>query len=124
MLSLFNGLNLNHKIKYAELVVKNSTLNTQWIQQNAEAEFEQLFQQYAAAKNIITLQKKFIETAQYNLDLSKQQLALGLISAIEYRLAQESFLTASNSLNSALSTADKAAFAILKMSGELTALVK
>jgi outer membrane protein TolC len=123
-INLFNGFKLNHQIKYAQLSAANGKLNTNLIQQNIEANFEQLFQQYLVSKNMIVLQKKFIETATYNLKLSKDQLEVGLISALEYRNAQEAFLASTNSLNTAYGDAKKSVFLLLKLSGELSSLIK
>ena len=93
---VFDGNELNRKIKNAKITRDNAALSYQQARQNLESELFQLYNIYTNNLRLIEFEKESKEAAFMNLEAAMEKYRLGALSGIEFRDIQLSYLDASD----------------------------
>jgi len=116
---LFNGNEINRKIKNARIAQENAALSIQKAQQEMESELRQLYNLYANSLRLIEFEEESRESAYLNLEAAMEKYRLGSLSGIEFRDYQLSYLDASDRKLRALYQTKISEITLHLMAGEL-----
>jgi outer membrane protein len=118
-MNLFNGWNLNHDFKSAQLDYLNNKLQYSQIRNDLDAEVCKAFGNFNNQMEVLKLEQENLKTAIENRDASMERYRIGSISAFDVKEAQRSLTTAQNRLVQALFDAKVAETGLLRLSGGL-----
>jgi len=93
---LFDGLEVNRKIKNAKILQENSRLNLEREKQDLESNLRSLYNLYINNIRMVGFERENKETAYFNLEAAMEKYRLGGLSGIEFRDIQLSYLDASD----------------------------
>ncbi len=116
---IFNGNEINRKIKNARLAQENARLSLQKAQQDMESELRQLYNLYSNSLRLIEFEEESRESAYLNLEAAMEKYRLGSLSGIEFRDYQLSYLDASDRKLRALYQTKISEITLHLMAGEL-----
>ena len=117
--TLFDGLNMNRKVKNTRLELNNAEAQKKDTELRVKTETSRIFQEYQNSLSLIGIEKENIQVAKKNADVSLEKYRLGGISSIELRDAQRNLLDAQNRLFTELYLAKSAETELLRLSGQL-----
>lgn len=118
-LPLFNGNEINRKIKNAKILEENARLSIEKESQSIESELRQLYNLYNNNLRLIAFEEESRESAYLNLEAAMEKYRLGSLSGIEFRDYQLSYLDASNRKMNTLYQAKVSEITLLLISGKL-----
>lgn len=121
--NLFNGFDTNRRVQNAQINRKNSELNLESQKLRLESDFLVLFRAYQNSIELVDLEEENLLIAEETLDIALERFRLGSISSLEFREAQRTFLAAENRLINAKFEAKISETELLRLSGELDALL-
>jgi outer membrane protein len=121
--NLFNGFDTNRRVQNAQINQKNAELNLESQKLRLESDFLILFRAYQNSIELVDLEEENLLNAEETLDIALERFRLGSISSLEFREAQRTFLAAENRLINAKFEAKVAETELLRLSGELDALL-
>jgi len=116
---LFNGFNVNRNIANARIHLENQQYNLQALENDLTAEAVRLTNNLMLATNLVEIEKKSVQLAKQNSDISIEKYRIGLISDLELRDAQIRYLNAEFRYQNALIQAKSAEIAIQVLMGNL-----
>lgn len=99
---VFDGNEVNRKIKNAKISRDNAALSYEQARQNLESELLQLYNIYTNNLRLIEFEKESTGAAYLNLDAALEKYRLGALSGIEFRDIQLSYLDASDRMLNAI----------------------
>lgn len=99
---VFDGNEVNRKIKNAKILRDNAALSYEQARQNLESELLQLYNIYTNNLRLIEFEKESTGAAYLNLDAALEKYRLGALSGIEFRDIQLSYLDASDRMLNAI----------------------
>lgn len=118
-INLFDGFNTNRRIQNARINIKNSELLLAEEQQRVNASFIRAFRAYQNSLELVDLEEDNLGYAEETLEIALERFRQGIISAIEFREAQRTFLSAESRLIEAKYDAKIAETELLRLSGAL-----
>ncbi|MDR2848763.1 MAG: TolC family protein [Bacteroidales bacterium] len=119
---LFNGLNINRRIKNAQLEKEAADLRYEEIQKEIEAQVATAFSAYEVNRKLAAFEADNLKLAAENLDISIQRYKFGAISAIELRDVQRSYINSTNRMIVSVFNAKVAETALKLLTGEVMKL--
>lgn len=93
-LTVFNGFLQNRNEKVAKLMVENSNIAVNQQKQTIDAELVSTFQTYLTNLELAKLEEDNELIAKKNLEITLEKFKIGTIPTIEFRTAQENYITA------------------------------
>lgn len=123
-INLFNGLNTSREIKNARILQNNSEISFEQTSLGMRTTILKLYNTYAAALELIQLEKKNSEAARRNVEMAFAKYKLGTITDIELREMQKKLLDAQYLLLQSQSEAKRAEIQLLQLSGSLISVYK
>lgn len=118
-LPLFNGNEINRKVKNAKILEENARLSIEREMQNIESDLRQLYNLYTNNLRLIAFEEESRESAYLNLEAAMEKYRLGSLSGIEFRDYQLSYLDASNRKMNTLYQAKVSEITLLLIAGNL-----
>lgn len=91
--NLFNGFNDQRAYENSKIAKKSADLALEEVRYNLENQAKAALKRYQRNVQIYEMEKGNFETAEFALEISKAQLEQGVISAIEFREAQQAWLS-------------------------------
>lgn len=116
---IFNGGELNRRVKNAYISKENAALSLLRAQQDLESELRQLYNLYNNNLRLIDFEEESRESAFLNLEAAMEKYKLGSLSGIEFRDYQISYMSASDRKLKALYEAKLSEITLHLMAGEL-----
>ena len=116
---LFNGNEINRRVKNARISQENAKLTMEKEMQDIESEIRQLYNLYNNNMRLIAFEEESRELAYLNLEAAMEKYRLGSLSGIEFRDYQLSYLDASNRKMNTLYQAKVSEITLLLMAGNL-----
>jgi outer membrane protein TolC len=116
---IFDGNEINRRIKSARITQESARLNILMAEQNLESELRQLYNLYNNNLKLIEFEQESRESAYLNLEAAMEMYRLGSLSGIEFRDYQLSYLDASDRKLRALYQTKVSEITLHLMAGEL-----
>lgn len=118
---IFNGMEINRRVKNARLEQDNARLTALQTEQNVLSSLYQLFNTYLNNVQLIAFETESTEVAEINLEAAMAKYKIGSISGIQYRDIQISYLDAADRRLKALYQAKLSEIQLKLLAGELVA---
>lgn len=93
-MNFFDGFRINRNVKNAKIEFENRQLALESVTLKVLSELHTLYNDYLVNLSMIEFETQSMEVAKSNLDLALERYDLGLISGIEFREFQISYLSA------------------------------
>ena len=93
-MNFFDGFRINRNVKNAKIELENRQLALESVSLKVLSELHILYNDYLVNLSMIEFEQQSMEVAKSNLDLALERYDLGLISGIEFREFQISYLSA------------------------------
>ena len=122
--TLFNGYNINRKIKNAAIVAKNRKISQEELALSLQSRTFQLVNDLNQAIELVLVEEKSVKLAQRNAEAAWEKYQLGAISDIELRESQNKLLDAQTRLMSSQMTSQAAAIEIKTLTGDLSSFIE
>ncbi len=119
-INIFNGFQQNRSEKNAKLTLENANLDLEKTKQNIEAQLLTSFQSYQTSLQLISLEKKNVEVAEENLNITLEKYKLGSIVPLELREAQRNYMNANARYANALYQAKISEITLKEITGIIT----
>lgn len=116
---IFDGNEINRRIKSARIGEENARLSILMAEQNLESELRQIYNLYNNNLKLIEFEQESRESAYLNLEAAMEMYRLGSLSGIEFRDYQLSYLDASDRKLRALYQTKVSEITLHLMAGEL-----
>lgn len=116
---IFDGNEINRKIRNARITEENASLNYLKARQEIESELYQLYNIYSNNLRMIEFEDESRESAFLNLEAAMEKYRLGALSGIEFRDIQLSYMDASDRRLKAIYQAKVSEITLHLMAGEL-----
>ena len=116
---LFNGNEINRRVKNARISEENANLSFERAKQEIISELRQLYNLYLNNLRSIGFEEESREAASLNLEAAMEKYRLGALSGIEFRDYQMSYLEAANRKLNAIYQAKASEISLMLMSGIL-----
>ncbi len=117
--NIFNGFNSVREYENSQYEVLNSEIRYEQIKDIVEAQILKLYESYKTSLKLIELEKENLEIARENVEIAIERYRLGVLTPLELREAQKTYIDAESRLISALYQAKVAEINLLKLSGQL-----
>src|SRR5574343_542594 len=91
---IFNGMSQNRNEKIAKIGIENATTQISLFKQNLHAQLASSYASYQSNLNLIQVEDRNAAIAKQNLDITLAKFKIGTITTIEFRTAQENYVTA------------------------------
>lgn len=117
--NIFNGFNSVREYENSQFEVLNSEIRYEQVKNNIEAQLLKLYESYKTSLRLIELEKENLEIAHENVEIAIERYRLGVLTPLELREAQKTYIDAESRLISALYQAKVAEINLLKLSGQL-----
>ena len=121
-INLFNGYNVNNRIKNAQLQLKSTELIYTDSLTKLQQQFQAAYNNYLLSTTLINLEKENVKVAKENYDIASEQYKMGVITSIELRDAQQNLLASELRLLTATYESKLNETELLRLSGELVKL--
>jgi outer membrane protein TolC len=116
---VFEGNEVNRKIRNAKISKDNAMLGFEQARQNLESQLYQLYNIYTNNLRLIEFEKQNKEAANMNLEAAMEKYRLGALSGIEFRDIQLSYLDASDRMLNAIYQAKVSEITLHLLVGDL-----
>ncbi|MGL5272193.1 MAG: TolC family protein [Phocaeicola sp.] len=117
--TLFDGHNLRRQRNNARSQIKITELENASLELSLKADLANLWMAYCNNKLIVEMEQKNVETAREYLDIAMYQYKLEVMSGLQLREAQNSYLAAEDRLLTAEYEAKLCEISLLLLSGEI-----
>lgn len=118
-MNIFNGFTQRRNEQNAKILIDQSVLRMEKIDQEIEAQLTSSYQTYRTNLELARLEARNLEIAKQNMDITLAKFKIGTIAPIEYREAQRNFIDASVRLNNSRYQAKLAEIALKQISGTI-----
>ncbi|MCX7714094.1 MAG: TolC family protein, partial [Chthoniobacterales bacterium] len=122
--NLFNGFNSVREYENSQIEMLNSEIKLEQIKNNVNAQILKFYEAYSASLKLIELEKENLEIAKENVDIAIERYRLGVLTPLELREAQKTYIDAESRLISALYQAKVAEVNLLKLSAQIQEVYK
>ncbi|HCX99170.1 MAG TPA: hypothetical protein DG754_03435 [Bacteroidales bacterium] len=122
--TLFNGNNINRRIKNAAIIAENQKISQEELELNLQSRTFQLVNNLNQAIELVLVEEESVKLAQRNAEAAWEKYQLGAISDIELRESQNKFLDAQTRLISSQMTSQAAAIEIKTLTGDLSSFIE
>ncbi|MDD2277704.1 MAG: TolC family protein [Bacteroidales bacterium] len=122
--TLFNGHNINRRIKNAAIIAENRKISQEELELNLQSRAFQLVNDLNQSIELVLVEVESVKLAQRNAEAAWEKYQLGAISDIELRESQNKFLDAQTRLISAQMTSQAAAIEIKTLTGDLSSFIE
>ncbi|MBN1107587.1 MAG: TolC family protein [Bacteroidales bacterium] len=96
--NIFDGLNQRRNIRNSSIILQNTDLRYQELEQGVKADLLTIYSAYSNFLRLIELERQNLQTATENLSIAMERYKLGSLSGIDLREVQKSLLDARESL--------------------------
>ena len=117
--NLFNGFNFLREMNNAKLRLASSDLQYDNIRNEVNGYVASTYNSYTRSLELLGLEEENLESARFNLEISKERHDIGDLPSIEYREAQTNFVEAESRYFNALYRAKASEIELLRLSGVL-----
>ncbi len=117
--NLFNGFNQRRNEQNAAILIENSELEFERINQNINSQLTRAYQTYQTNLSLVKLEENNQQIAKRNLDITMDKFELGSISTVEFRDAQVNYLNATIRYSNAQYQAKLAEIALREITGNI-----
>lgn len=121
-ISLFNGFDVNRRLRNAEIILKQNQLIYQDSLTRIQSAIQQAYNNYVLSMKLVDFEKENVKVARENFAIADEQYKVGVITSIELRDAQENQLASEIRLFTAQYEAKLNETELLRLSGELIRL--
>lgn len=122
--TLFNGYNINRRIKNAAIIAENQKINQEELELSLQNRAFQLVNDLNQAIELVLVEEESVKLAKRNAEAAWEKYQLGAISDIELRESQNKFLDAKTRLMSSQMTSQAAAIEIKTLTGDLSIFIE
>ncbi len=119
--NLFNGFNTIRKYENAKIEIANSQIKYEQLRDEIKSQVLNLYESYKTSLRLIELEKENLEIARENVNIALERYQLGVLTPLELREAQKTYVDAESRLITAQYQAKVAEVGLLKLSGQLVA---
>lgn len=119
-INIFNGFQQTRSEKNAKLSLENANLSLAQVKQDIDAQLINSFQNYQTGLQLISLEKKNVEVAEENLNITLEKYKLGSIVPLELREAQRNFMNANARYANALYQAKISEITLKEITGTIS----
>ncbi|HON54475.1 MAG TPA: TolC family protein, partial [Bacteroidales bacterium] len=116
---IFDGLEVNRKIKNAKILQENTRLSFEKTKQDLESQLRSVYNLYTNNIRMVDFESENKEAAFLNLEAAMEKYRLGSLSGIEFRDIQLSYLDASNRMLDAIYQAKISEITLHLLMGDL-----
>lgn len=116
---IFNGMSQNRNEKIAKIGIENASTQVSLFKQNLHAQLASTYASYQSNLNLIQVEDKNVAIAKQNLDITLAKFKIGTITTIEFRTAQENYVTALVRLSNAKYLTKLAEISLKELAGTL-----
>ena len=116
---IFNGFNVKHQIREAEIGIERQQLQFSYISLHIHAAITTAFRNYEMQKQTLALEEENITLAKENVYIASERLRLGITTVLELREAQKSLQDAYSRLIAARYNTKVAETDLLQLRGDL-----
>ncbi|WP_430811323.1 MULTISPECIES: TolC family protein [unclassified Carboxylicivirga] len=117
--NVFNGRQQRTREKNARLDYISQQERTRQLKSQVERDASNAYTDYIYKRRIVELQESSLEQAHLNFTQTQEMFALGRVTSIEFRTAQQNLLRVAVQYSDAQYTAKVAEFYLLQLSGRL-----
>jgi outer membrane protein len=118
-MNIFNGFIQRKNERNAKIEVESAALKVEEITKQIEASLVMAFRTYTTNLELVRLERKNLDIAQQNLDITLEKFKLGSIAPLEFREAQRNFVEASTRYSTALYQSKMAEIDLKQIAGTL-----
>lgn len=116
---IFNGFNLNNRIKNAQLQVENATVNYNNVQSQIEQQLLVAFKHFQDDKKILDLEEDNLKLVKEAVNIALERFRIGSSNSIELKEIQQTYVDALVRLTEARYTAKVSETKLMKLNGNL-----
>ena len=117
--NIFNGLNSLREYENARIEIINSDIKFDQVRNEVKAQILKNYESFKTSLRLIELEKENLEIARENVEIALERYRLGVLTPLELREAQKTYIDAESRLISALYQAKLTEIELLKLSGQL-----
>ncbi len=117
--NIFNGFDRNRREQNARIQKRNADLATSQFNLNLQAQFNNLYSEYASSLVLLQMEQENLAVARENADIALDRYNIGNTNALELREAQQNLVDAESRLLNAAYTVKLAETELLRLSGRL-----
>jgi outer membrane protein TolC len=117
--NLFNGFNSAREYENAQVEVANSQTRYEQLKDEIKSQILNLYENYKVSLKLIELERENLEIAKENVDIALERYRLGVLTPLELREAQKTYIDAEVRLIRAQYQAKLAEVELLRLSGQL-----
>ncbi len=117
--SIFNGRQQHIREQNAMLELENAKISAEKLKAELQRDISNAYTDYDYKKRAVDLQEKNRARAKLNFQRTQELYRLGQVSSIVFRTAQQNYLNAEKSYNSAKYSTKLSEIVLLKIAGEL-----
>lgn len=119
--NLFNGFNSAREYENAQIEIMSSQVRYEQFRDEIKSQVLNLYESYKVSLKLIELERENLEIAKENVDIALERYRLGILTPLELREAQKTYIDAEVRLIGAQYQAKLAEVELLKLSGQLFA---
>lgn len=117
--NLFNGFNSAREYENAQIEIMSSQVRYEQFRDEIKSQVLNLYESYKVSLKLIELERENLEIAKENVDIALERYRLGILTPLELREAQKTYIDAEVRLIGAQYQAKLAEVELLKLSGQL-----
>ncbi len=117
--TLFNGGKINRAIQNAEVQEDIASMRVDQLELSLERNLRAAFDRYQIRNQLYAINKRRVEAAQINLDISKEKYQNGSINSFDYRIVQNNYLAAATQELQALYNMIDSKVELMRLTGGL-----
>lgn len=117
--NIFNGFNRQRREQNARITRENAQIITEQLNLDLEAQFNNLYSEYASSLVLLQMERENLAVAQENADIALDRYNIGNANSLELREAQQNLVDAESRLLNAAYTVKLAETELLRISGRL-----
>lgn len=117
--NIFNGYLQRRQEKIASIGIDNAELEISRLNQNINSQLLAQYQTYQTNLQLVQLENQNLNVAKQNLDITMEKLRFGTLTPLEFREAQQNYISALSRLTNAQFQAKVAEISLKELSGSI-----
>ncbi len=117
--NLFNGFNSTREYENAQIEIASNQIRYEQLRDEIKSQILNLYENYKVSLKLIELERENLEIAKENVDIALERYRLGVLTPLELREAQKTYIDAEGRLIRAQYQAKLAEVELLRLSGQL-----